>query len=224
VQVEQDETRGRLPWDDVEKRRLPAIRRRNGDAKAAATASRPRRPRETCRLGAGDDLPDASAGEGGSRTARLGDAVVEHERERGAWSSHHHHPVMPTAPWLQARAVQRGITGLRMGGTGRQDTMQAERGRPRRAATKADREQRMGIGGSIFLIALGAILRYGVTAEVSGLDLDAIGVILVVVGIVGLVISIVFWSGLGTWYPGRPEHGRARTVERDEEVTRRYRY
>lgn len=55
----------------------------------------------------------------------------------------------------------------------------------------------MGIGTSIFLIALGAILKYAVNAEVSGLEISTIGVILMVVGIIGLLISLLYatiWS------------------------------
>ena len=48
----------------------------------------------------------------------------------------------------------------------------------------------MGIGTSIFLIAAGAILRYAVTAEVSGVELETVGLILLIVGIIGLVISL----------------------------------
>ncbi len=61
----------------------------------------------------------------------------------------------------------------------------------------------MGIGTSIFLVALGAILRWGVTATLSGVDLQAIGLILMVIGLVGLVISLIFWTSVGAWYPGR---------------------
>jgi hypothetical protein len=55
----------------------------------------------------------------------------------------------------------------------------------------------MGIGTSIFLIAVGAILRYAITANVEGVDLDVVGLILIIVGIVGLVVSflwITIWS------------------------------
>ena len=54
----------------------------------------------------------------------------------------------------------------------------------------------MGIGTSIFLIAVGAILRYAVTVTVQGVEIDTVGLILMVVGIIGLVISlaIVFMS------------------------------
>jgi hypothetical protein len=55
----------------------------------------------------------------------------------------------------------------------------------------------VGIGVSILLIAVGAILIWGVTGEVSGLDVDAIGVILLVVGALGLLLSMIFWSSWG---------------------------
>ena len=48
----------------------------------------------------------------------------------------------------------------------------------------------MSIGVSIFLIATGAILRYAVTATVSGIEIETVGLILMIVGIIGLVISL----------------------------------
>jgi hypothetical protein len=56
---------------------------------------------------------------------------------------------------------------------------------------------KVGVGVSIFLIAVGAILVWAVNASVSGLELDTIGVILMVVGILGLVLSMIFWSSWG---------------------------
>jgi hypothetical protein len=50
----------------------------------------------------------------------------------------------------------------------------------------------MGLGTSIFLIALGAILKFAVTTSVSGIKLETVGVILMVVGIVGLCISLIY--------------------------------
>jgi len=58
----------------------------------------------------------------------------------------------------------------------------------------------MGIGVSLLLIAFGAILWLAVTASVSGVALHTVGVILVVVGIIGLLISLVF---LGSHRNGR---------------------
>ena len=48
----------------------------------------------------------------------------------------------------------------------------------------------MGIGTSIFLIAVGAILRYAVDFQVTGVEIHTVGLILMVVGIIGLVISL----------------------------------
>lgn len=55
----------------------------------------------------------------------------------------------------------------------------------------------MGIGVSIFLIALGAILAFAVSAEVAGLDIETVGWILLAVGVLGLVLSMIFWSSWG---------------------------
>jgi Domain of unknown function (DUF6458) len=48
----------------------------------------------------------------------------------------------------------------------------------------------MTIGGSIFLIAVGAILRYAVDVTVSGIEIQTIGLILMIAGVVGLVIGL----------------------------------
>jgi hypothetical protein len=55
----------------------------------------------------------------------------------------------------------------------------------------------MGISLSIFLIAIGAVLAWAVEAEVSGFDVQVAGVILLVVGAIGLLASLVFWSSWG---------------------------
>jgi len=65
----------------------------------------------------------------------------------------------------------------------------------------------MGIAVSILLIAVGAVLTWGVTAEAEGLDVNAIGVILLIVGLLGLVLSMIFWSSWGGF------HRRATYVE-----------
>jgi hypothetical protein len=48
----------------------------------------------------------------------------------------------------------------------------------------------MTIGSSIFLIALGAILRYAVTASVAGVNIEVVGLILMIAGAIGLVIGL----------------------------------
>jgi Domain of unknown function (DUF6458) len=55
----------------------------------------------------------------------------------------------------------------------------------------------MGIGVSLILIAVGAILAFAVNAEVSGLEIETIGWILLVVGIAGALLSLIFWSSWG---------------------------
>ena len=55
----------------------------------------------------------------------------------------------------------------------------------------------MGLGVSIFLIAVGAILAFAVSAEVSGIDVQVVGWILLIVGIVGALMSMIFWSSWG---------------------------
>jgi hypothetical protein len=67
----------------------------------------------------------------------------------------------------------------------------------------------VGIGTSLFLIAVGAILYFAVNASISGLSIATVGLILMIVGIVGLVISLFLIS---SW-----RRGGDRTVVRDRE-------
>jgi hypothetical protein len=59
----------------------------------------------------------------------------------------------------------------------------------------------MGLGTSLFLVAVGAILRFAVTVTTSAIDLQTVGLILLIIGAVGLVISL-FWMALATGRPG----------------------
>jgi len=52
----------------------------------------------------------------------------------------------------------------------------------------------MGLGVGILLAAVGAVLAFAVNATVSGVNIHAIGWILLIVGIVGILLSMVFWS------------------------------
>ena len=52
----------------------------------------------------------------------------------------------------------------------------------------------MGIGGSIFLLALGAILAFAVNADISGLDINVVGYVLMLAGLIGLAITLWFWN------------------------------
>jgi hypothetical protein len=55
----------------------------------------------------------------------------------------------------------------------------------------------MGIVFSLIVIAAGAILVFAVTGEAQGIDVDAVGWILIVVGLVGFLLSLLFWSSWG---------------------------
>ena len=68
----------------------------------------------------------------------------------------------------------------------------------------------MGIGVSIFLFAIGAILAFAVNAQTRGINLNTVGVILMIVGAVGLLLSLAFWS---TWTPWN--RSRETIVEED---------
>lgn len=62
----------------------------------------------------------------------------------------------------------------------------------------------MPLGTSIFLIAVGAIIRYAVTFHVSGVSRPVIGLILMIAGVVGLVLSLIYMAS------ARPSLGRRR--------------
>ena len=55
----------------------------------------------------------------------------------------------------------------------------------------------MGIGTSIFLIAVGAILDFAVSATTRGVNLHTVGLVLMVVGVIGVLLSLIFWSSWG---------------------------
>ncbi len=57
----------------------------------------------------------------------------------------------------------------------------------------------MGLGTSLFLIAAGAVLRFAVTVHTNNVNLHTVGVILMVVGAIGVVLSLLFWDSWGGW-------------------------
>lgn len=73
----------------------------------------------------------------------------------------------------------------------------------------------MGIGFSLILFAAGAILAFAVDAEVAGLDIKAVGVILMVVGAIGLLFTLLFWSSFAPFGEAMPGRRRS-TVYHDE--------
>jgi membrane protein implicated in regulation of membrane protease activity len=65
----------------------------------------------------------------------------------------------------------------------------------------------MTVGGSLFLIAVGAILYFAVTAELAGIDIQVVGLILMVVGVVGLALGLLFLRRRPGPGPGAPPPG-----------------
>lgn len=88
----------------------------------------------------------------------------------------------------------------------------------------------MGIGGSIFLLALGAILAFAVNADISGLDINIIGWILMAAGLIGLIVTLWFWNSrrrtvvtrqsaapvAGTAYPNQEVRSEYRETRRED--------
>ena len=72
----------------------------------------------------------------------------------------------------------------------------------------------MGIGASVFLIALGAILAFAVEYDISGLDINVVGFILIVAGIVGLIMTLLVF-GRRDRVAGGVVEDRVVTRERD---------
>ena len=67
----------------------------------------------------------------------------------------------------------------------------------------------MGIGVSVFLLAIGAILTFAVNASVSGLDINVVGIILMICGAIGLLLTMLVF--------GR-DRAPAETVTRERDV------
>ena len=76
----------------------------------------------------------------------------------------------------------------------------------------------MGVGTSIVVFAIGAILRFATTVHSSNFNIHTIGVILMVVGAIGFVISIIFWSSWGG-FGGFGGTRRSRRVYRQSDGT-----
>ena len=81
----------------------------------------------------------------------------------------------------------------------------------------------MSIGVGIFLTVLGAILAFAIETDVPGINVNTLGVILMVTGAVVILYSLLFWSSLTPWGRRRvaapPLHGRPRGTGRDRRGT-----
>lgn len=75
----------------------------------------------------------------------------------------------------------------------------------------------MGIVVSLLMIAIGAIMRFAVTVEGNGFNVGTVGMILMIVGTLGAVLSIAFWASWGGF--GHRQTGvTQRTFTREREV------
>lgn len=57
----------------------------------------------------------------------------------------------------------------------------------------------MSIGASIFLLVVGAILTFAVDVTAEGFNINTVGIILMVAGVIGLLLSLLFWSNLSPY-------------------------
>jgi hypothetical protein len=73
----------------------------------------------------------------------------------------------------------------------------------------------MGIGTGIFLFAIGAIMRFAVSAQMQGFNVHTVGVILMIVGVLSAVLSMFFWQSWGGFHRGARE---GTVVVREREV------
>jgi predicted membrane channel-forming protein YqfA (hemolysin III family) len=69
----------------------------------------------------------------------------------------------------------------------------------------------MSIGVSIFLLVVGAILTFAVEVTASGFNIHTVGIILMLAGVLGLLLSLLFWSSFSPW-------SRRRTVSREDTI------
>jgi hypothetical protein len=76
----------------------------------------------------------------------------------------------------------------------------------------------MGVGTSLVIFAVGAILRFAVTATATGFNIHAVGVILMIVAAVGFLISLAFWGSWGGF--GGSNSRRQTTTEGPSGITR----
>lgn len=74
----------------------------------------------------------------------------------------------------------------------------------------------MGIGASLFLIAVGAILTFALNLHVGGVDIDVVGWILMVVGALGLIITMIIWGGRRRMVVSDAPTGYRRVEERSD--------
>ena len=75
----------------------------------------------------------------------------------------------------------------------------------------------MGIGAGVFLIAVGAILAFAVHTSVSGIDIQTVGIILMLAGVLGVIVDLAIFAPRRRSVAGAAPVGRTRTVVEDRD-------
>jgi Domain of unknown function (DUF6458) len=73
----------------------------------------------------------------------------------------------------------------------------------------------MSTGISILLIGVGAVLTFALEREAEGINLNTVGIIMMIVGLLGLAVSALFWS---SWGPYNRERRRTTIVDRQDQI------
>jgi hypothetical protein len=76
------------------------------------------------------------------------------------------------------------------------------------------------LGVSIFLLVVGAILTFAVDVTTSGFSINTVGIILMIAGALGLVLSLLFWSSFAPYRRDRTVAGPADTVVEERRIER----
>jgi uncharacterized membrane protein len=92
--------------------------------------------------------------------------------------------------------------------------------RHRHCRSLLEEARSLSLGVSIFLLVVGAILTFAVDVTTSGFSINTVGIILMIAGALGLVLSLLFWSSFSPYRRGRPVVGgdtvvEERRIERD---------
>ena len=72
----------------------------------------------------------------------------------------------------------------------------------------------MGLGVGLFLLAVGAILTFAVEVTADGFDINTVGIILMIIGGLGILLSLLFWGDRAPWR----RSGEERVIVRDREM------
>jgi hypothetical protein len=93
-------------------------------------------------------------------------------------------------------------------------------GRTTNGRSMIEEARNLSLGVSIFLLVVGAILTFAVDVSASGFSINTVGIILMIAGALGLVLSLLFWSSFSPYRRGRTVVGgdavvEERRIERD---------